>query len=141
MNRTSKAPTADIASVLWCFSKLDDPHAKPTTAPSAGAWTMLLWAREVRDRFYIELLPKALVESAKSEGPPESSGEPPDITREELLDEYYDYESVRMRMKVFGISDQLIADGETLVTDWAREVGTSLSPECRTALISTVTEF
>src|SRR5262245_11728667 len=132
MKRSEKTPTADVASVLWCFAKLDDPHAKPTTAPSSGAWTMLLWARDDRDRFYTKLLPKALADCAKSQGPPESSDEPPDVTREELLDEYSDYESEKMRMKIYRISDELIADAETLVTDWAREVGTDLSPECRT---------
>jgi hypothetical protein len=44
----------------WTYENLDNRRAAPTAAPSLGAWSMLKWARENRNRFFEHLLPKAI---------------------------------------------------------------------------------
>ena len=42
-------------------SNLRTEGQSPRTAPSLGAWSLLKWAREYRNRFFEQLLPKVLV--------------------------------------------------------------------------------
>jgi hypothetical protein len=46
--------------ILWCYAHMDHRKATPSDAPSAGAWHLLVWARENRSRFFEMLLPKAI---------------------------------------------------------------------------------
>ena len=46
--------------ILWVYDRLEDKTTKPEDAPGLGAWSMLNWAREYRNRFFEQLLPKAL---------------------------------------------------------------------------------
>ena len=53
--------TVDLADdVLWVYGALDNRQARAKDAPTRGAWSMLKWARNHRDRFFEHLLPKAL---------------------------------------------------------------------------------
>ncbi len=46
--------------VLWVYDNLEHRKIKPDQAPSLGAWSLLKWARDYRNRFFEQLLPKAL---------------------------------------------------------------------------------
>ncbi len=46
--------------VLWVYEHLADRNAKPQEAPSLGAWSLLQWARRYRNRFFEQVLPKAM---------------------------------------------------------------------------------
>jgi hypothetical protein len=46
----------DVARV---YEHMADRKASPETAPGAGAWSLLLWARRNRNRFFENVLPKA----------------------------------------------------------------------------------
>ena len=49
-----------IRDILWAYRGLDWRNARVQDAPSAGAWSLLKWAREYRNRFFEQMLPKAL---------------------------------------------------------------------------------
>lgn len=55
-----------VRDTLWAYENLDNRKAEKQGAPSPGAWSLLNWAREYRNRFFEQLLPKAMakVESA-----------------------------------------------------------------------------
>lgn len=46
--------------VLWVYDHLADRNAKPQDAPTAGAWSLLLWARRYKNRYFEMILPKAM---------------------------------------------------------------------------------
>jgi hypothetical protein len=80
----------DIRDVFWCYDRLDDRSVQPDEAPSLGAWHMLGWAREHRDRFYTSVLPRALLAQAKASHPGILTASPPHAKPEQLL-ECFDY--------------------------------------------------
>lgn len=49
-----------VSDILWVYANLENDAAVAGTAPSVGAWSMLVWARTYRNRFFEQLLPKAL---------------------------------------------------------------------------------
>ena len=46
--------------VLWVYDHLADRNAKPQDAPTAGAWSLLLWPRRYKNRYFEMILPKAM---------------------------------------------------------------------------------
>jgi len=56
-SNTSHNLTRDI---LWVYESLEDKRIQIEDAPSLGAWSLLRWARDYRNRFFEQLLPKAL---------------------------------------------------------------------------------
>jgi len=53
--------------ILWAYGHLENTLVKPEEAPSTGAWGVLKWARQYRNRFFEHLLPKALIVKDKQE--------------------------------------------------------------------------
>jgi hypothetical protein len=55
--------------ILWVYENLVRESVNPEDAPSLGAWAQLKWARENRNRFFEQVLPKAKIieEQAKDE--------------------------------------------------------------------------
>ncbi len=49
-----------VRDTLWAYEHLADRRAMPNDAPSAGAWALLAWARQYRNRFFEMVLPKAM---------------------------------------------------------------------------------
>jgi hypothetical protein len=49
-----------VADVMWTYENLENRRASVMEATSLGAWSMLKWARENRNRFFKQMLPKAL---------------------------------------------------------------------------------
>jgi hypothetical protein len=50
-----------VRDTLWVYGALENRRAKPEDAPSLGAWSLLLWARQYRNRFFEQVLPKAMM--------------------------------------------------------------------------------
>ena len=44
----------------WVYANLENQRATAIAAPSAGAWSMLKWARKSPDKFFQTILPKVL---------------------------------------------------------------------------------
>jgi hypothetical protein len=83
---SASRPRTDIRDVSWCYDRLDDPGVTSADAPSLGAWHMLGWAREHRDRFYTNVLPRALVAQAKASHPGKLALATPQSKPEQLLE-------------------------------------------------------
>lgn len=65
LDRADKGVSAvDLfGDIRWVYSQLENKRVRPDQAPSAGAWSLLLWARKYQSRFFEQLLPKALAKS------------------------------------------------------------------------------
>jgi hypothetical protein len=120
-----------LKDVLWCYSRVDDPDATKTTAPSVGAWSFLLWTRGERDYFYGTLLPrvltaKATVESQQPEYDVSVWDEVDDDGEED--DDWFDVldPSYLNPSFVEGAPPKLVANAEALVREWAAEFGVAL---------------
>lgn len=51
------------ADVMFAYWNLENYRAKPADAPSMGAWSVLQFARGNRNRFFEQVLPKALAKT------------------------------------------------------------------------------
>jgi hypothetical protein len=56
-----------VRDTLWTYENLANHRIKASDAPSCGAWALLNWAREYRNRFFEQVLPKAMLKT-----PPEN---------------------------------------------------------------------
>jgi hypothetical protein len=54
--------------VAWCYHNLTNPRAKESTAPSKGAWGLLIYARSYPADFYRSILPTAMKKAMGEEG-------------------------------------------------------------------------
>lgn len=62
-----------VRDILWVYWALDWGNVRVQDAPSAGAWSLLKWSREYRNRFFEQMLPKALAAREREKG--EGEGE------------------------------------------------------------------
>jgi hypothetical protein len=60
LERTGDQQPDLVRDVLWAYQHLENRKAKPDDAPSPGAWSMLKWGRQYRNRFFEQVLPKAM---------------------------------------------------------------------------------
>ncbi|MFA7176718.1 MAG: hypothetical protein WC114_05685 [Smithellaceae bacterium] len=69
LDRADKGVSAvDLfGDIRWVYSQLENKRVQPAQAPSAGAWSLLLWARKYQSRFFEQLLPKALAKSPEDD--------------------------------------------------------------------------
>jgi hypothetical protein len=67
-----------VRDAMWAYSNLVQPAVQPKDAPSAGAWSLLRWAKQNEDRFFEQMMPKVLAakhkENVHSDEDPEVSG-------------------------------------------------------------------
>lgn len=76
-------PEPDMArDILWTYANLDHPSAEREAAPSDGAWSMLTWARSERNRFFEQILPKAVTARPVAVIEQEADREPIDLEAE-----------------------------------------------------------
>ena len=61
------APVDLFADIRWVYSQLENKRVRRDQAPSAGAWSLLDWARNYRSRFFEQMLPKALAKGPEDE--------------------------------------------------------------------------
>jgi hypothetical protein len=136
--RQPEPPSRHFVDVYWCYARLDDLRAKPEDASSAGAWELLLWARANRDRFYESVFPRALKAEAKAEAEYQEDLQAEVPTRDDILEYLGNYDLVKDHMRMEGVTTALIADVETLVTEWNRQTGVNLTEEGWVALVSQI---
>lgn len=55
----AKQPHDFARDVQWVYAHLADRNVQPQNAPTAGAWALLIWARQYKNRFFEQVLPKA----------------------------------------------------------------------------------
>ena len=65
---SAKSSEPDLArDIIWAYDNAANAKAKPEDAPSVGAWSLLKWARDNRNRFFEQLVPKAMATKAKED--------------------------------------------------------------------------
>ena len=61
LERVGEGQAPDLTrDTLWVYGNLANRRVKPDSAPSLGAWSLLLWARKYQNRFFEQVLPKAM---------------------------------------------------------------------------------
>lgn len=83
------APTDLVGDIRWVYGQIENKRARPEQAPSAGAWGLLLWARKYQNRFFEQLLPKALAKGPEGEA-------------EDLRQERHRVEEIEEMIRKFG---------------------------------------
>jgi hypothetical protein len=114
-----------VRDVLWAYANLENRKARPDSAPGRGAWSLLCWARNARNRFFEQLLPKAL--DARNHEPEEQQ-----MIREEeikiaeiekMLEDMRPYTPQEAKEKV-----------ESFLDGWTARFAVTLLPEARKTL-------
>ena len=60
-------PSDLIRDTLWTYENLANRRIKASDAPTCGAWALLEWARQYRNRFFEQVLPKAMLNKPPEE--------------------------------------------------------------------------
>ena len=95
--RLSSSSDDFISDALWVYSRLGLSDVQPEEAPSAGAWSLLRWAKRNEDRFFEQIMPKVVAKSSKTashlegELPDEYKQDSTEISRM-LADHYLQWE-------------------------------------------------
>lgn len=130
----AETPPDLMRDILWAYQSLENKQASPGDAPGAGAWSLLLWGRQYRNRFFEQLLPKAITTGAKK-------GD--DASRIEMAER----KSIGQLKEVLGHilrdwEEEMIADAPaavrksvaSLLADWCRRFSLDLPPDAANSL-------
>jgi hypothetical protein len=63
-----------IADIEWVYQNIGRVGLRKRDCPSSGAWEMLSWAKGRREKFYEQMVPKALAQRDKKEEVGEGEG-------------------------------------------------------------------
>ncbi|QEG34438.1 hypothetical protein [Bythopirellula goksoeyrii] len=63
----NSSPATFVGDAFWVYNSIGRATVVSASAPSAGAWALLRWAERNEDRFFEQILPKALQLSTKLE--------------------------------------------------------------------------
>jgi hypothetical protein len=123
--------SCDVDDIAWCYANLDHPEVRREDAPSAGAWNLLLWAREARNRFYGSVLPRTFEVHVPFGGEPDDADDyftPDEVAKLRQFDRF------RYWLLARGAPEHLILDAEETVCFWDAATGCQLSVEGMMAL-------
>jgi hypothetical protein len=100
---------------MWAYENLANRRIKASDAPSCGAWALLEWARQYRNRFFEQLLPKAMLNK------PSEADE--NVRREEMRIEEIEGILGQMNKKIAeDLAEDLRADVSAAVQERVHEV-------------------
>jgi hypothetical protein len=128
---SSSSSAVDFFSdAMWVYSSLGLSKVQPGDAPSAGAWSLLRWAKRHEDRFFEQILPKVVAKSAKTvscaEEEPAAKEEQSISELEKLLSgNHLQWEQKAVADTAQAVKDK-VADG---FTDWQRKFGLKIPHE------------
>lgn len=132
LQRSGDRQPPDLArDTLWAYQHLANRKAKPLDAPSPGAWSLLQWAKQYRNRFFEQILPKAMAAY--------TSDDEQDQRRErKSIDEIT---SILGRMEeqwaeelVANVPETVRAKVRSILEDWARRSALMISSEAKADL-------
>ncbi len=66
-NLPDSTPSSFLADAFWVYNQLGKGSVTAAEAPSSGSWALLRWAKRNEDRFFEQIMPKALTLSTKIE--------------------------------------------------------------------------
>lgn len=129
------APPDLARDIKWVYQQLENRRVRPEQAPSAGAWSLLQWAREYRSRFFEQLLPKALAAKASED-------------EEGVRREKRRVEEIQAMIEKLqeGFEEELRADTpqairhkvDAMVDDWGLRFGLTIPADARASLAAHV---
>lgn len=106
-----------VRDTIWVYESLENARTMPTDAPSLGAWSLLKWARENRNRFFEQLLPKAMSARQTMTAEPEEVEDPGIVDVERILKNFVASWEAGLIADVPGT---VKADVQSTVADWER---------------------
>ena len=118
-----------VRDTLWAYESLCMKGVEAEDAPSLGAWSLLNWARQNRNRFFEVLLPKAMAAKEKQPDHGESVMEDPGIKDIEkmLADLQLDWE----RNAVADTDETIKSTVESHMSGWELRFQLDLGAEAR----------
>ena len=116
-----------VRDTLWVYEHLQTSNATAEQAPSLGAWSLLLWAREYRNRFFEQVLPKAMVAKKKVEEYKQDVLDDPGI--EELEKMLEDFNQHWRENAVANTDDTIKENVRKSFEDWKRQYQIDLEPD------------
>jgi hypothetical protein len=126
-----RQPPDLVRDTLWVYQHLANRNAKPESAPSLGAWNLLQWARRYKNRFFEQVLPKAM--AAK---PPEDEE---NIRREKTRIEEMERVLRELNQQwaeelVANVPETVRAKVRSILEDWARRSAMTIPSEAKADL-------
>jgi len=118
-----------VLDTLWVYDHLTNKGATAEAAPSLGAWSLLLWARESRNRFFEQVLPKAM--SAKKKVEADKHHVSDDKGLEEIEKMIKDFERNWRRDLIANTDEVIKRDVKSTVAAWERQFKLDLTPDAR----------
>ena len=116
--------------ILWVYENVENKRVCAIDAPSLGAWSMLTWAREAPNRFFEQLLPKAMaIQEKQAATDIHDPGPDPVVDRIDnmLAKMQLDWE----RQAVADAAETVNRDVKSKMSDWERRFYLELPPEAR----------
>lgn len=105
LERSTESGSDLTGDVNWVYAHLGDAEIAPVDFPSLGAWSLWHWARVNSNRFFEQLLPKALAARQKRE-----TEEAADRRERERLDDLEQMIDERKRAAATGLAEELGRD-------------------------------
>jgi len=124
----------DLArDTLWAYENLENRKARPEDAPSVGAWSLLKWAKEYRNRFFEQLVPKAMAARTKrveEDGLGENADPGLEEVKKMLADLHWQWEE-SLAKDTPGTIQEKVRD---FLSDWTRRFDVAVSAEAAETL-------
>lgn len=128
-------PSDLVQDTLWAYEHLANRRIKASDAPSCGAWALLEWARQYRNRFFEMVLPRAMAAR-----PPEADE---NVRKEKksiaeirgVLERIRDGKDEELRTDVPRVLQQRVRD---VLSNWVQQCGVSLAADARAHLDSAI---
>jgi hypothetical protein len=132
LDRIGDGRSSDLVrDTLWVYENLANRRIKASDAPSCGAWALLEWARQYRNRFFEQVLPKAMLNK-----PPENEE---NIRKEkksiaEIEDILKQFNQDWAEDLVANVPKTVRADVRSILEDWARQFSLAIPNEAKADL-------
>lgn len=124
------APVDLCGDIRWVYAQLENKRVRPDQAPSAGAWSLLVWARKYQSRFFEQLLPKALAKI-----PEDEAGVKREKRRIEEIKNLLSKLEESFKEELRANTPQVIRHKvDAMVDDWGRRFGLTILADARADL-------
>ncbi len=133
-----RQPPDLVRDTLWVYQNIENRGVKPENAPSLGAWSLLKWARDYRNRFFEQILPKALVNKPanETEGTRRERKSIAEVERS-----FADLDESWRAELIVNTPATILAGVRSRLTDWAGRFGLVLPNGAQAILEAHLAEF
>ena len=137
-----RQPPDLVRDTLWVYENLPNRRVKPADAPSCGAWALLEWARQYRNRFFEQVLPKAML-NKPSEDEENVRQEKKSIAEmERILEKLNQGGEEKLQDDLLtDVAATIHAGVRSRLEDWAEHFGLNLADDARVGLEARIARF